>query len=321
MRCAVFIQVCAALALATAATVATANAPQRASGEPAPLPILSARPVGVSDPLPDLAVGPVSVARASAFEALRLVLGASGSGIGLTYAGAAMPEGLRRPVAAVNLEGHLPGLIEQLAQVAGFYYRYNARARVLTVAEDEDFALALPADPAQAAALKNRLVQLGAHGLDTARFPGLLTYRAARATEEAIAQELAGPEPLGPRAQAEPVAKPMPERLTGQPSGVAAATRTAAANELAQPASEGTPWRVRTGEKLSETFRRWGARSGWRLIWQAPELQARLDASLTGTFEHAVTEVVRSLDENGARLHPIFYGGNRVLRITGDGDE
>ncbi len=323
MRSAVFIQVCAALALAAAATVAAANAAQRASGEPASLPILAPRPVGASDPLPDRAVGPVSLARASAFTALRLLLGASGSGIGLTYAGAAMPEALRRPVAAANLAGRLPGLIEQLSEVAGFYYRYDARARVLTVSEDEDFALALPADAAQASALKERLAQLGAHGLDSARFPGLLTYRAARSSEEAIAQELAGPEPIAPRGQAEPLATAMPRKASsGQAQGFAPATSKASASGAAEAASEQGRWTVRAGEKLSEALRRWGERSGWRIVWQAPELQARLDASLTGTFEHAVTELVRSLDENGARLRPIFYGGNRVLRIIGgDGDE
>src|SRR5438105_15632300 len=76
---------------------------------------------GFSNPLPDLQVSAVSVKNASAFDALRLVLEHSGGGIGLTYVGnGGVPASLRRPVAASNLEGKLPALVEQLARVAGF---------------------------------------------------------------------------------------------------------------------------------------------------------------------------------------------------------
>lgn len=264
-----------------------------------------------SDPLPEAPVGPLTLERSSAFDALRLVLAQSGTGIGLTYAGSALPRPLRRPVAAANLEGDLPELVEQLAQVAGFEYEYDARARVLTVSAEREYRLQLPADPGRAAALAARIHALGGVRLEEGAAARRLVYAANPASEEQILRYLEASRPQGAN-------RPNPgNRESGAPNVPASRdpsgdTRAA----LAHPAPEPL-WEVNPSELVSHALERWSKRAGWQLVWQAPELEAGIGASVGGSFEQAVMQVLRSLDENGARLRPIFYAGNRVLRITG----
>lgn len=250
-------------------------------------------PANGSDQIPDVQVGPVSVKNMPAFDALRIVLERSGAGIGMTYRYGQLPPSLRRPVAATNLEGRLPVLVEQLAKVAGFYYDYDAAAKVVTVTDERQFSITLPADPAKAEGVKQQISRLGGRNLAVGKAPGVLTYWAKRPDEERIVDS------LGDAAI---------RNNTAQGSAPAANGRPAAASRMS--------WKLQTGDKVSEALALWGKSANWRVVWEAPELVAEADVSLGGNFEDAVTEVVRALNRNGAGLRHIFYDGNRLLRVT-----
>lgn len=75
-------------------------------------------------------------------------------------------------------------------------------------------------------------------------------------------------------------------------------------------------WRISSGDKISEVIRKWAQVSGWQLTWEVPEMVAEAEVSLTGAFEDAVTELINALNRNGAGMRPVFYEGNRMLRVT-----
>jgi hypothetical protein len=247
-----------------------------------------------SDQLPNVQVGPVSVKNMPAFDALRIILERSGAGIGLTYRYGQLPASLRRPVAATNVEGRLPVLVEQLAKVAGFYYEYDASAKVVTVSEERQVSIALPADSAKAEAVKQQIAKLGGRDLAAGKSPGTLTYWAKRADAERIADY------LGDTVAIDKGAAPVRTSSTS--------SRSAAVAHAS--------WKLQAGDKISETFAQWGKTANWRVVWEVPELVAEADVALGGSFEDAVTEVIRALNRNGAALRHIFYEGNRMLRVT-----
>lgn len=279
-------------ALGAALALGAATAAPKSGGETAAaLRLAVPQAVEVSDQLPDVAVGPVSVRNMAAFAALRLVLEKSGEGIGLTYRTAHLPAALRRPVAAANLEGRLPVLVEQLAQVAGFWWSYDAASRVVTVSEDRQFTLELPVESGRTEVLKRELPKLGARELSSGHDPATVTYWAKRHAAERIAEY------FGTRVGA----SASPDASVTLPGAPAASTST---------------WQIKAGDRVAETLAQWAKTGGWQLAWEGPDLLAQADASLGGTFEQAVTELVRALNRSGVVLRPIFYEGNRVLRIT-----
>ena len=280
-------------ALGAALALGAATAAPKSGGETAAaLRLAVPQTVEVSDQLPDVAVGPVSVRNMAAFAALRLVLEKSAEGIGLTYRTARLPAALRRPVAATNLEGRLPVLVEQLAQVAGFWWSYDAASRVVTVSEDRQFTLELPAESGRAEVLKRELPKLGAQELSSGHDSATVTYWAKRHAAERIAEY------FGTRVGAS-AGSDMPVTPPGLPA-----------------ASTSSTWQIKAGDRVAETLAQWAKTGGWQLAWEGPDLLAQADASLGGTFEQAVTELVRALNRSGAGLRPIFYEGNRMLRIT-----
>ncbi len=104
---------------------------------------------------------------------------------------------------------------------------------------------------------------------------------------------------------------------------VAAKLITLAANpgvrvEQVEKASAGlSTWRIRNGDKISETLATWGREAGWQgVFWEAPELIAEIEVALSGRFEDAVTQTIEALSRNGVQLRVLFYGGNKVVRIV-----
>lgn len=323
MRCALTSGLCG-LACVLAAQVSLAGAAP-ASGNSTSAPALAwPQPLRASQELPEVRVGPLTVRRSSAFDALRQLLAQSGTGIGLTYAGAALPETLLRPVEAANLEGRLPLLVEQLAQVAGFYYDYDAATRVLTVSGDREFRVRLPRNEAAAAAMVQHIHALGGSHLDRGLADQGLVYTADRGAERRIVGYL---DAAWDKAPAAASVTPKPPELPGQRAKAASGLKASSGHPQKVRVSKATPapvvhavplWQVKPGELISQTFERWARRAGWRVVWQAPELQTSVGATLAGSFQDAVMSVVQSLDQNGAALRPVFYAGNRVLRLTGE---
>lgn len=79
-------------------------------------------------------------------------------------------------------------------------------------------------------------------------------------------------------------------------------------------------WSMGRGEKISEAFNRWSGEAGWQgVFWEAPDLIAELDVSVSGSFEDAVSQVINSLVKQGVQLRAVIYGGNKVVRIVESG--
>lgn len=82
-------------------------------------------------------------------------------------------------------------------------------------------------------------------------------------------------------------------------------------------APEQMSWRIRSGDKLSETLAAWGREAGWQgVFWEAPELVSEIDVAFSSRFEDALTQTVEALNRTGVQLRVIFYGGNKVVRIV-----
>lgn len=75
-------------------------------------------------------------------------------------------------------------------------------------------------------------------------------------------------------------------------------------------------WQIKRGERISDAFSRWSKKTKkWQLVWEAPELVAQTDVTITGDFETSVAQVIEALNKSNAGLLHRFYTGNSVLRI------
>lgn len=73
---------------------------------------------------------------------------------------------------------------------------------------------------------------------------------------------------------------------------------------------------------LKGALERWAQAAGWRLVWELG-VDYRIDAaaSIEGTFESAITEVVKNMEHADVPPKAIFYRGNQVLRVVARGME
>ena len=95
------------------------------------------------------------------------------------------------------------------------------------------------------------------------------------------------------------------------------ASETSRVEPTSTPAGDLPSWRIRSGDKLSETLAGWGREAGWQgVFWEAPDLVSEIDASFTGRFEDAITQTIDALARTGVPVRVIFYGGNKVVRIV-----
>jgi hypothetical protein len=75
-----------------------------------------------------------------------------------------------------------------------------------------------------------------------------------------------------------------------------------------------------TDKTLNAALSRWAASAGWQLVWELTvDYAVDTQTSIPGTFEDAVTAVVKSMDAAEMPMQAIFYKGNRVLRIVSKG--
>lgn len=91
-------------------------------------------------------------------------------------------------------------------------------------------------------------------------------------------------------------------------------------------ASDGTNtlrWSLSERDKTLKTaLERWSHAVGWRLIWEL-SVDYRIDAaaSIDGTFEEAITAVMKNMEHADVPPKAIFYRGNGVLRVVARGME
>lgn len=101
----------------------------------------------------------------------------------------------------------------------------------------------------------------------------------------------------------------------------AAPNQPGAANKLAPVMAAVPPAPVPTfelvrGKRVDEQLRDFGKRSGWDLIWQAPDFVLDQNMVIQGDFEPAVLFFLKGTNEAGSRLRAVFYRGNKTVRVT-----
>jgi hypothetical protein len=95
----------------------------------------------------------------------------------------------------------------------------------------------------------------------------------------------------------------------------------AASAKPAEPAPKlAAVWTIRAGYPIGQELKRWGTPLGWNVVWQMPrDVIAAATATFTGDFPTAVTDVVKTLADNGALIHAQIYDGNRTVVVEGPG--
>lgn len=73
---------------------------------------------------------------------------------------------------------------------------------------------------------------------------------------------------------------------------------------------------IKKGKRVDEQLRAYGSRSGWDLVWQAPEYVLDQNMTIQGDFESSVLFFLNGANEAGARLRAVFYRGNKTVRVT-----
>jgi hypothetical protein len=93
---------------------------------------------------------------------------------------------------------------------------------------------------------------------------------------------------------------------------------------IGQPAALAAPrWHLSESDKtLKAVIERWAQEAGWRTFWDlGVDYPIVATASIGGSFEEAVSAVVRSMGHADVPPKAIFYRGNQVLRVVPRGME
>ena len=128
-----------------------------------------------------------------------------------------------------------------------------------------------------------------------------------------------GSSPAGAPAPAAPEEAPPPASPAPAPAAVPAAG--AAAASAREDAVK--HWSLSERDKtLRGALQKWSQAAGWRLVWELG-VDYRIDASasIDGTFETAISEVVKNMEHADVPPKAIFYRGNQVLRVVPRGVE
>jgi hypothetical protein len=93
-------------------------------------------------------------------------------------------------------------------------------------------------------------------------------------------------------------------------------------SDPSQPFAEAAQeWDVREGELLSQLMRRWGAESGWTVVFQSTDdFIIEANVTIRGTFPEAAGEVMKSFSNSEPPLDADFKTGNRVIIIKNAND-
>lgn len=77
-------------------------------------------------------------------------------------------------------------------------------------------------------------------------------------------------------------------------------------------------WDIRKGETLRGGLKRWIAKAGWNyLAWQSKkEFPVVVDIKVNGTFQEAISQVLKAYHRSGNPLYGCLKKGNRVVVIA-----
>lgn len=103
-------------------------------------------------------------------------------------------------------------------------------------------------------------------------------------------------------------------------SGAALPNNEAEAPTPATPRKDGTVWVLVAGRPIGHELRGWGAKAGWKIVWDMQkDWIVPADSQFTGDFPAAAADVINTLASNGALIHARFYEGNKTIVVTGAG--
>jgi MSHA biogenesis protein MshL len=139
-----------------------------------------------SQRLPDKAISNVHLTEMSLYDGMRLLL--DGTGVALSFEGGQMQGARYQSVVINDLSGNLPDVVERLSKAFGFFY--NLEGGVLSVSQEEVFAVELPPilNDDSLAHLSNALQYLGAKEVYLDRANRALNFKTSRARLDYIKQ-------------------------------------------------------------------------------------------------------------------------------------
>lgn len=82
-------------------------------------------------------------------------------------------------------------------------------------------------------------------------------------------------------------------------------------------------WSLNEKDKtLKVALERWSQTAGWRLLWElGVDYHIDAAASVPGSFEDAVSAVMRNMEQAEVPPKAVFYRGNQVVRVVPRGME
>jgi len=125
------------------------------------------------------------------------------------------------------------------------------------------------------------------------------------------------PEPVLESAQ-RPSSFDPPAVPAGEPT---MAPTLAVADESAPAAPVTRTWEITAADKtIKGALSRWAAEAGWQFVWDVPtDYAVDADATIHGTLEQALRQVADALKRSQVPIQVILYGGNKVIRVVGEG--
>jgi hypothetical protein len=102
---------------------------------------------------------------------------------------------------------------------------------------------------------------------------------------------------------------------------VAGAGNAGNADNAAAAAPLTRTWQITPADKtVRSALARWAAEAGWQFVWDVPtDFSVDASATIHGTLEQALSEVVHALKRSQVPIQVILYGGNKVIRVVGEG--
>lgn len=113
---------------------------------------------------------------------------------------------------------------------------------------------------------------------------------------------------------------------TPAPAGIAPTVSLSPSETVVSPSVPDTPpqesHQLVGGVPVQAQLREWAKAAGWSLIWNVtPDWIVPNDATYTGDFPDAATQVIKDLAANGADIRGDGYSGNRTFVVHEAGSE
>lgn len=127
--------------------------------------------------------------------------------------------------------------------------------------------------------------------------------------------------------QTEPTISIKPLSLEEQEAQAAAKPGSLAANikkitplPIAVVVAAKPVWTMTAGRTVGQELQGWGAKAGWKVIWNMPkDWSVPASTTFSGDFKEVAADVIKTLAANGALVRAQFYDGNKTMIVNGPG--